>query len=172
MPTAILAIALAALAAAFPAPASTQSPTLEGSYVLVSPGRAEIDRAIETAIARMNFVTRPIARGRLRRTNVPYGRLRVSVSPSEIVTTADDGSPVVTPPSGTFVKWEREDGETFDVATRWQGDTLSQTFRADDGQRDNLYTLGPDGRTLTLAVTLSSPRLPNPLRYSLTYRKE
>ena len=172
MRTALLATALAALAAALPAHGFAQNPGLDGSYVLASQGSGDINRAIESAIARMNFITRPIARGRLRRTNIPYERLNLAITPSQITTVVDGGKPVVTPSSGTFVKWRREDGETFDVSTRWQGESLSQTFRAEDGQRENVYTLGADGSTLTLAVTLTSPRLPGPVKYSLTYRKE
>ena len=172
MRTALLAIALTALAAAFPLPARAQSPALEGSYTLVAETAGEINRAIEGAIRQMNFVIRPIARGRLRKTNIPYARLRVTVTPTEITTVVDRGNPVVTPSNGTIVKWRREDGETFDVSTSWQGEKLQQTFRAEDGQRENIYSLDPDGATLSLAVTLTSPRLSAPVRYTLKYRRE
>ena len=172
MRTALLATALLALAPSFPARSPAQNPALDGHYVLVSQGGADINRAIDAAIRRMSFVTRPIARGRLRRTNIPYARLDLSITPSQISNVVDGGKPVVTPANGTIVKWVREDGEQLDVSTEWRGESLIQTFRADDGQRENHYTLGADGRTLTLGVTVTSPRLPAPLTYTLTYRKE
>ena len=172
MRKALLAIALTALAAAFPFPARAQSPALEGSYTLVAETAGEISRAIEAAIRPMNFLIRPVARGRLRKTNVPYARLRLTVAPAEITTIADRGNPVVTPSNGTIVKWRREDGETFDVSTSWQGEKLHQTFRAEDGQRENVYSIEADGTTLNLAVTLSSPRLAAPVKYTLRYRRE
>jgi len=172
MRTALLATALLALAPALPAHSPAQNQALDGHYVLVSQGGVDINRAIDAAIRRMSFVTRPIARGRLRKTNIPYARLDLSITPSQISNVVDGGEPVVTPANGTIVKWVREDGEQLDVSTEWRGESLIQTFRADDGQRENRYTLGADGRTLTLGVTITSPRLPAPLTYALTYRKE
>ena len=172
MRPALVATSLALLLAVFPARSDAQNPALDGSYVLVSQGGAEINRAIDAAVRSMSFVIRPVARGRLRRTNVPYQRLRLDVTPEEITTVADGGKPVVTPSSGRMVKWVREDGEELNVSTAWRGESLLQTFRADDGQRENHYTLGADGRTLTLGVTVTSPRLPAPVQYTLTYSKE
>ena len=170
MRTALLATALLSLA--LPANAAAQEHAFDGSFLLVSQGSAEINGAIDAAVRRLSFVLRPIARGRLRRVNVPYERLQLNVTPSQVTTIADGGKPVVSPPGGAVVKWVREDGEEFQVSTEWRGETLVQTFRADDGQRVNEYTVGPDGRTLTLGVTVSSPRLSAPVKYSLTYRKE
>ena len=39
---------------------------------------------------------------------------------------------------------------------------LEQGFDAEDGQRVNVYTLSPDGNTLTLDVTVTSPKLEQP----------
>jgi hypothetical protein len=81
------------------------------------------------------------------------------------------GKAIVVPASGAAVKWTREDGETFDVSGKVAGSTLTQTFVAEDGKRVNVYTLSPDGKTLTMNVTVTSPRLPKPLNYKLVYRR-
>jgi hypothetical protein len=168
----LMAIALFALAAGAPVPARAQNAALDGSYVFVPQGSDDVNAAIEQAVARMSFITRPIARGRLRKTNVPYRTLRISQTPTQVTTIPDSRAPVVSPSNGTVVKWRREDGEMFDVSTSWEGGALRQTFRADDGQRVNLFSLAPDGRTLTMHVTITSPRLNRPVTYALRYMKE
>jgi hypothetical protein len=49
------------------------------------------------------------------------------------------------------------------------GNKLAQEFKAEDGQRKNEYSVSADGRTLTLEVTVTSPRLAQPVRYRLVY---
>jgi hypothetical protein len=55
------------------------------------------------------------------------------------------------------------------VSTAWEGGRLRQSFVAEDGRRDNHFTVSEDGRRLTLEVTVTSPRLSAPLRYRLNY---
>ena len=168
----LMAIALFALAAAVPATSRAQAPSLDGSYAFVAEGSDDINRAIEQGVASMNFVTRPIARGRLRKVNFPYRTLRIAHTATEVTTIPDSRTPVVSPLNGATVKWRREDGEVFDVSTSWEGASLRQSFKADDGQRVNVYSLSPDGRTLTMHVTVTSPRLPKPITYALRYARQ
>jgi hypothetical protein len=83
----------------------------------------------------------------------------------------DERNPIVAPASGAAVKWTREDGEVFDVTMRSASGRLTQTFAAEDGSRENVYTVSADGRTLTMNVTLRSPRLSAPLTYKLVYNR-
>ena len=53
----------------------------------------------------------------------------------------------------------------------WRNNSLHQTFRAEDGQRVNVYTLSNNGNTMTMNVTITSPRLPDPLTYRLVYNR-
>lgn len=165
-------VLLAACALALPASAVAQNPALPGSYTLDSEASDPIRPAIEAAIARMNFITRPVARGRLTRTNEPYRTITIRQSGDEISIITDDRAPIVARADGTAMRWQREDGEELDLTTRWDGPRLEQTFVAEDGQRRNVYSLAPDGDTLELAVTVTSPRLPAPLTYTLRYRRE
>jgi len=168
----LMAIAILTFAAAAPAPTRAQAPALDGSYAFTAEGSDDINRAIDQGVASMNFVTRPIARSRLRKVNVPYRTLRISQTPAQVTTIPDSRTPVVSPSDGTTVKWRREDGEVFDVSTSWEGASLRQSFKADDGQRVNVYSLSPDGRTLTMHVTVTSPRLPKPITYALKYARQ
>ncbi|CAN5616948.1 hypothetical protein BH23GEM7_BH23GEM7_22310 [soil metagenome] len=146
-----------------------QSRSLEGSYTYLRAASDDINQAIERGIAGMNFVTRPVARGRLRKTNEPFGAITISRTPAEVAIATDGGAPVVTPADGSAVRWRREDGEVFQVSTALRDGVLRQTFVADDGQRENALSLSADGDTLTMRVTVTSPRLPRPVSYRLVY---
>lgn len=152
--------------------ARAQSPSLQGTFVYVAEGSDDVDQAIRKATSGMNFITRPIARGRLSKTNAPYGSITLSQTPSEVTVVTDGRAPIVTPASGEVIRWTREDGEVLDVNTEWQSGSLVQTFAAEDGKRVNVYTLGPDGNTLSMRVTITSPRLPEPMVYTLRYRRQ
>ena len=173
MPTALKSIGSITLALVlFQAPLQAQGTALNGSYSLVGNGGAEINRAIEQAIAKMSFVVRPIARGRLRRTNLPYATIQLGITSNQITIDTRNGNPITTPADGTPIEWKREDGEVLRVSTEWRNGALQQTFVADDGQRVNVYTLGAGGTTMELRVTVTSPRLPAPVTYTLRYRRE
>lgn len=160
---------LAALAV--PAAAAAQESSMRGTFVIDRAHSDDVNRAIEAAVARMSFVTRPIARGRLRRTNTVYQRVVVNFTQAEVSTTFDQRRPIESPANGQPVKWTREDGEKFDLSTEWQGGRLIQIFRAEDGTRTNTYTITPDGRVLTMHVVLRSPRLSGPVEYNLVFNR-
>ena len=165
-------LAVLALAAVLPASAGAQQTAgLRGTFTYNAQASDNVNQAIERAVARMNFVTRPIARGRLRKTNAPYQRIAIAFTPQQVTVTTDERAPIVTPANGTPIKWTREDGEVLDVSTEWENGALEQTFKAEDGQRVNTYTVSADGNTLTMNVTITSPRLAAPLTYKLVYNR-
>ena len=143
---------------------------VQGTFESANAGRDEIDKAIEAGIAKMNFIARPIARSRLKKTNPLYERIFIAHDGAQISVRYDQGKPVVMPADGTAVKWTRDDGEVFDVSAKSGDAQLQQTFKAEDGQRVNEFSLAPDG-VLTLKVTLTSPQLPAPVTYTLLYRR-
>lgn len=147
-----------------------QENTLEGAFVNDGQTIDVIDSAIDTAIAGMNFIKRPIARGRLKKTNPLYQRINISRTTDQISVRFDNGQPVLMPADGQSAKWTRADGEVFDVSGNWQGSRLVQTFAAEDGRRVNTFNLGPDGK-LAMQVTLSSPQLPTAVSYTLIFRR-
>lgn len=156
---------------AVPAAAKAQESAINGTFTLNRQASDDVNRAIETAVARMNFVTRPIARGRLRKTNVPYNRMVIAHTAQEVSTTFDNRRAIVSPSNGREIEWTREDGERLHLRTAWENGKLVQVFRADDGTRTNTYSVSGDGRTLTMHVQITSPRLPRPLEYNLVYNR-
>ena len=154
-------------------PVSAQNATLEGTFTAsTTEGQQQIERAIESAVAKMNFVTRPIARGRLKKTNPAYQRIRIAQEGPQLSIQFDERAPLQVPADGRSVKWTREDGEVFDVNATREAGAMTQTFKAEDGERINRFSLSPDGNALTLEVTITSPRLPAPVKYALKYQRQ
>lgn len=166
------ALAIVLFAVTVPAPGSSQgTASLNGTFVYDSAASDDVKKAIDGAVAQMNFLIRPVARGRLRKASPLYQRMTISHTPQQVTITMDARPSVVTPADGTPVEVTRENGEKLKVSTEWENSALEQTFEVEDGKRVNIYTLSPDGRTVTMNVTINSPRLQKPLKYKLVYRR-
>ncbi len=109
--------------------------------------------------------------GRLRSTNAQYKKIVISNTETEISIIFDQHEAIKSPTDGTFVNWTREDGERLKVSTLWKNRNLVQTLKAADGQRVNTFSLNADGHKMTMKVVVSGPRIPEPLSYSLVYKK-
>ena len=150
---------------------STRSPALDGTYVLDQTDSDNINEVIETAVGKLNFVTRDIARGRLEKVNPAYRKVAITSSPNEISVTVDNQPPLTTPVKGAPVAWVGPDGGKVSASMQLAGRRLAQTFTSADGRRVNDYTLSPDGRTLTMQVTETSSRLSQTIMYKQVYRR-
>jgi hypothetical protein len=167
-----------ALSAVLPAAVSAQQASqLRGTWTLNREQSDDINAKINTAVARMNVVVRQIARPRLRSTNTAYPRLVIVHDATNIRVDMQGRPSVSSPANGQPVLWHRETGrpgapgrgDCVAVTSQWSNGALTHTFRAEDGQRVNVYTVSADGNTMTMNVTITSPRLPNPLTYKLVY---
>jgi hypothetical protein len=151
--------------------AAAQEPGLDGTYVLDETDSDNINEAIETAVEKLDFVRRDIARGRLRKLNPAYHQVAITSSANEISVTVDNQPPLRTPAKGAPVAWVGPDGGKVNASMQLTGRLLAQTFTSADGRRVNDYTLSPDGRTLTMQVTETSPRLSQTITYKQVYRR-
>jgi hypothetical protein len=132
-------------------------------------------KIVDAGMARLGSIYRvwPIsseAKRRLQDTNRPYEHIEFLPEGSSL-TTVTDFYRLTTPMNGKLERWERKKGDFIDVTTRTEGSRLEQVFDASDGRRVNVYTLSPDGATLTLDVTVTSPKLSSPLTYRQVYRR-
>lgn len=164
----IVLLTAAALGIGFAARAQT---SLVGVYSADADQSERIEAAIDKAVAPMNFIKRPIARGRLKKTNPSYKQISFARSDTQIEIRFDDRAAVQMPANGEPIKWTREDGEVFDVSAESRDGELVQAFKAEDGTRVNTFRVSPDGKQLTLQVRITSPQLPTPVEYSLDYQK-
>ena len=152
----------------FPAAASAQIPV--GEYLLDESLSDDINIAINTATADMNFIARPIARKRLRSTNPPTRIVTIEEFGDSVQVTSDHLISVRSKPDGIPMKWSAFKGEPLNVTTVFENGILSNTFSAGDGARTNRYALREDG-TLEMLVTINSPRLRRPVEYKRVYRR-
>ena len=143
------------------------------TYTLIPDSSDDIKAAVNLTVEHMSFITRPIARGRLNKTNPLPRRVLVTLTDDTLAVAFDDGNPIVTPLDGTTVPWRslltRENYEAHAVRT---ADTTAQVIVAPDGSRTNAYVFSPDGARLELRVTVASHRLPRPLTYTLRFRRD
>lgn len=153
-------------------PAVADDTRLLGAFVNRAPSEKIIAAAIDPAVADFNFIARPIARSRLKKSNPMIMRVAIAQSGADLVITLGTQKPTTATPGGPTVKWTRDDGEVLDVAFAWEGATLVQSFKAEDGIRYNRYALSPDGDTLTIDVLLTSDQLKKPVKYQLTLVRE
>ncbi len=168
------------LAALLPSGLSAQaSAALNGTWNLNRQQSDDLNASINRAVARMNVVMRQVARPRLRSTNTMYPTLVMRYDQSNVRVDMAGRPSVSSPANGQPVLWQRETGATcravkgdcVRVSSEWGGGNLTQTFQAEDGRRVNVYSVSPDGSTMTMNVTVTSPRLPQPLTYKLVYNR-
>jgi len=143
------------------------------TYTLIADSSDDIRAAVNQTVEHMSFITRPIARGRLNRTNPLPQRVHVTTSADTLAVSFDDGNPIVTPLNGQSVPWRSAmTNENYQAHAERTNDTTVQIIRAPDGERRNTYVFRDDGARLDLVVTISSHRLPQPLRYTLRFRRD
>jgi hypothetical protein len=171
-------IAAAVLAlAALSAPLHAQDGTRwHGRFQRDADASDSMKKIVDDGMARLGRVYRvwPIssqAKARLRDTNRPYESIEF-LPAGDSLTTVTEFYRLTTPMNGKRERWERKKGDFIDVTTHTDGARLEQVFDAEDGRRVNVYTLSPDGSTLTLEVTVTSPKLSSPLSYRQVYRRK
>ncbi|MDB4951404.1 MAG: hypothetical protein JWM27_4053 [Gemmatimonadetes bacterium] len=172
-----LALAVPAAAAAMPSPLAAPAHALAaqpasafvGTYTLNARASDSVERAINEAASHMMFLIRGFGRSRMRGTNTAYHRVTIAEPGTDFAIAFDQRAAVHSPSNGTAVPWTREDGEKMQVSTHVTDGKLVQTFTPPDGRRVNTYSLSPDGKTLTMEVVVTSPKLPQPLHYRLVF---
>ena len=145
-----------------------------GTWVLGVPqsrARSTVDAAIERAVGPMNMLIRGIARPMLR-DNKPVNQtisLRFSDENRTITVVFDNRHRYTTPLNQTRRGRDFE-GDELRITQRFRGDDLEQVFQADQGTRWNVYSLESDGR-MTVTATTQGDMMPQPMRFTLPYRR-
>jgi hypothetical protein len=169
--TLCLVVVCGALVVGSSTPVAAQNDSLSGTYRLDEVDSDNISAAIDVAVGKLNFLTRPIARGKLKKINPAYRKITIAASPNEISVAVDDQPALRTPANGTSVVWVDPGGEKVNVSMQLANGHLAQIFKSTDGRRVNDYTLSSDGRMLIMQVTETSPRLSQTIRYKQVYRR-
>ena len=141
-------------------------------YTLIADSSDDIKQAVNQTVEHMSFITRPVARGRLNKTNPTPQVVHIVVSTDTFSVTFDNGNPVATPLGGDSVPYHSLiTNEDYKAHYDPVADTASQVIASKDGSRRNTFIFLDGGQRLRIHVTVSSPRLPGPLNYQLMFTK-
>jgi hypothetical protein len=146
---------------------AAQESALSGTWTTTKAD--DVAAAINAVVADMNFIKRPIARSRLTKLNPVYKKVLIAIGDKGVFIKFDERDSIPMPAGGRPGPWTREDGDKFMVAAQVSKDQLIQTFKNYEGERTNVFTLSPDGKTLVMSATIKSPQLSKPLTYSISF---
>jgi hypothetical protein len=144
---------------------------MSGTFALGLPREEAVQRvnhAIDQVVAQMSYFRRSFAMRRLRDRNPIRDEVRTEVSPGFV--TVVYGQERHRTPIGQWTNVTAA-GEPAELRHELVGDRIVQTFRTNEGQKQTEFVFSPDGRMVRLDITVESPQLPVPLRYSLPYRR-
>jgi hypothetical protein len=130
-----------------------------------------VNAAIDRSVRRMGWLSRPVARHRLRLNNPQPAALRLTWLPDTIIVALGRDEPLALPRDGTTVPWRDPEGEVVHASLAIHGDTLTQAVIGKDGRADSQFLIGDDGRHVLMSVTITSPHLPDPVVYSIGFRQ-
>lgn len=142
-----------------------------GRYILVPAESSDLNQVIDQTAASLNFLVRPIARSRLRKTQIAFPSIRISRDQGEFRIAHELGTDVGHRAIEEPVRAMSPDGKEVTVRLI-PGPPLAQTYESDEGVRTNRYLLSADKARLTVEVQIVSPRLKKPVEYRLSYRRQ
>jgi steroid 5-alpha reductase family enzyme len=147
---------------------------LAGEYVFVggSTERAQIPAAVEHSVDGMFFIARGIAYDRLLKNCEVCSRYTLAFDQGKTSVAGPCQVSDVSPDDGREADHRTKLGEESKLSQRLVGEHLVQVFRGDEGARQVIWTLLPDGDTLRVQFTISSKHLPRAVDYTLTYRRK
>lgn len=151
------------------------APTVEKlTFVLdgdAKPQQKALEAAIEDTIDDMNFITRPIARGKLQKSNSLFKKITLVLTDDTVEIQLDSRKSIRTKSDGKDVtKWKRDDGDEFKITQKRESNHITQVYKGEDGSKVMDYNLSSDHKKLTIIIQVKSSKLPKPLTYTLRYK--
>ncbi|MDP3276277.1 MAG: hypothetical protein Q8Q09_13840 [Deltaproteobacteria bacterium] len=131
--------------------------------------RAALEAAVASTVAGLGWPIEGIARGRLSERNVIAQTLTLRVVGGQVEYTSAGRPTLRSPINGIAVSAVNSHGEPITLSTRVTGPVMVRVGQRPDGQRREVLRV--TGDRLVIEATVSSPRLPRPLSYRLTYRR-
>jgi hypothetical protein len=147
--------------------------TLTGSYKYVGgePEVVALSASVDRVVKSMSLFVRSTARKRLRKPNLPSAELALTIDPTTITVARSGQRTIVSPRDGESVRWRGPEG-VFLVTNVLKDGALLQTVDSKGSHSTNRFTLAEDGVTLKVTTKINSKRLPSPLAFVMTYRKQ
>ncbi len=160
-------------------PATTTAPkatpkkeALVGEYGFVGGQRQRdlVADAIERSVQSLPAFHH-VARTRLTEANEIPGSVRIKLEGDELVVVYGNQSPQRAPVDGSVQEWRNREGKTIKLKHEMRGGKLVQTTWGGEGRRVMVWSYDAERKLLRVTSTMSSERLPEPVRYRLTFKK-
>lgn len=120
----------------------------------------------------LNVMFRPIARKRITEGNPLREQVGITVAGKSVTVSFGADRKVSGTLDGPAVAWTDEAGSPLKVTFSLVKGRIVMHCQGEGGARRNVFTLDDSGDKLTMSVTMSSDRLPVPVKYALTYRRK
>ena len=142
-------------------------------YVDGARDRRSWEEGVQRTVSSLNVMIRGFAEGRIRESVRPERRIAFEPSDGDRVRVRFDdwASPPMSLSGGQrqATVWQ---GNATRLSVRLRGERLTVRSAAEPGTRESFFTLSPDNAYLFMQVRVSSSRLPESIRYTLTYRRQ
>ncbi len=136
-------------------------------------GQAEVDgrdAAIEGIVEQLNALIRGIARQRLTKVNQIPKTLTISRDGDELTITRDAFGHTANL-DGTVVQAKNPWGDPIEYHIELDARRFEEVIAGEGGGRTNTFRRAGEDR-ITMNVRITSPRLPAPLEYPVTFAKQ
>ncbi|MGM0556590.1 MAG: hypothetical protein ACQEVA_09465 [Myxococcota bacterium] len=137
-----------------------------------SQARKQIDKSIEALVGDMAFYKRPFARSKLENRTPPCIDLTITHEGGDVGIKCDGRRAAKAKLDGKRRGFTPTGGDPVKVSYAIDNGKLVQKFFSENGVRTNIYRLTDGGKTLKLEVELQSSKLPRPLRFKRTFKKQ
>ena len=175
----VASLLAACLATSFPAEAPEGSecaavpaePVLTGELRFVGGQRQRdlVTQAIERSVQSLPRF-QEVARRRLTQDNAIPETVRMSMDGADLVVIYGDQAPQRAPLDGSPREWKNPEGQTISLTHELREGRLVQTTWGGGGRRVMVWTFDHERGLVRVHSTMSSPRLPVPVRYRLTFK--
>lgn len=152
-------------------PAFASEPAVSGSWTIGVSRSAVQERqrvAVNEAVDSMNRLVRGIARKKIRKHLRYCSTMELTLDPGRFLATCG-GGPVVDVPRPGPGTWTDDEGDTYRTTLKVEADTVVMDVRNDDGGQTTTYRL--EGDRIVTTTTLSSPKLPEPVSWTVPYER-
>lgn len=155
-----------------PAPAPDPHAPFAGTFKWVGgpSEQAAWKAAIDKSTENLFFLIRGMARSKLA-SSFKIEPTMTFTFENGMIRAHSTGLDPLSPENGAWVDY-KPDGGKAKLSQKVTGPKLVQIIAADDGKRVNEWVAQPDGVTLKVLVTITSPQLSGPCIYTLTYKKQ
>jgi len=126
------------------------------------------DKAIEAVVSEMNFLTRGIARDKLKETNPIAAKLTFASSDTALTATMDARS-YTAPLDGGNVKVKSITGDDMQMCFKIKKGAIDQIFAGDEKGRSNGFR--HEENKIVMNVRVHASKLPKDLVYKVTYER-